>query len=566
MLKLLQSSRRIACCLSLPFNLRVQNCLEIRTLAPIFQAKRFTMSTPASDEEDADLKLAIALSLQESNGIASQLQSSRQNPVVIDDDVPSTPKGDETDANEFEKLAPASAGTKEVNQQSDNEAVSTTTIGSGFLGLDRAAMERERLGRKRKVESSSAVGVSTVPKRQRKESTPPASNTSQPQAFTKPCSGGACFPKGVVKKTWALGFPREDDIKIEEVLQPSDLQLAVLSSFQWDIEWLIPKTDVAKTKYILVMQAKEESDREYYRGWNKGIQNLRFCFPPMPGNVNCMHSKLMLLSHPTHLRVVVPTGNLVPYDWGETGRIENSVFLIDLPRLPNGKRVEESSLTPFGQELLYFCRAMGLANEVVDSLQSFDFEATKRYAFVHSIGGSHIGNNDPWRRTGYAGLGRAVSQFNLSQQGNPLRLDFVASSIGSIKDEFLKALYLAAQGDDGTTELLWRSPSTVQRMLQPNLQGKLGGLESSVKKSITSDFRIYFPSHATVENSKGGPDNAGTINFHEKWFISDKFPQRALHDCVSKRNGLLMHNKVIWNHRSLPLMPFVCIIAAIRQS
>jgi hypothetical protein len=39
----------------------------------------------------------------------------------------------------------------------------------------------------------------------------------------------------------------------------------------------------------------------------------------MAGQINCMHSKLQLLSHPTHLRVVVPSANLVPYDWGETG-------------------------------------------------------------------------------------------------------------------------------------------------------------------------------------------------------------------------------------------------------
>jgi hypothetical protein len=43
----------------------------------------------------------------------------------------------------------------------------------------------------------------------------------------------------------------------------------------------------------------------------------------MEGNINCMHSKLQLLAHPTHLRVVVPSANLVPYDWGESGSMEN---------------------------------------------------------------------------------------------------------------------------------------------------------------------------------------------------------------------------------------------------
>ena len=36
-----------------------------------------------------------------------------------------------------------------------------------------------------------------------------------------------------------------------------------------------------------------------------------------------MHSKLQLLKFANYLRIVVPTGNLVPYDWGETGVMEN---------------------------------------------------------------------------------------------------------------------------------------------------------------------------------------------------------------------------------------------------
>ncbi|KAL6398927.1 hypothetical protein AUP68_17462 [Ilyonectria robusta] len=49
---------------------------------------------------------------------------------------------------------------------------------------------------------------------------------------------------------------------------------------------------------------------------------IKFCFPAMNGP-GSMHSKLQLLKYPDYLRVVVPTGNLVPYDWGETGVMEN---------------------------------------------------------------------------------------------------------------------------------------------------------------------------------------------------------------------------------------------------
>jgi hypothetical protein len=36
-----------------------------------------------------------------------------------------------------------------------------------------------------------------------------------------------------------------------------------------------------------------------------------------------MHAKIQLLKYPKHLRVVIPTGNLTAYDWGETGVLEN---------------------------------------------------------------------------------------------------------------------------------------------------------------------------------------------------------------------------------------------------
>lgn len=47
----------------------------------------------------------------------------------------------------------------------------------------------------------------------------------------------------------------------------------------------------------------------------------------MEGQVNCMHSKLMLLFHPDYLRIAVPSANLVPYDWGEGGGVMENVGL-----------------------------------------------------------------------------------------------------------------------------------------------------------------------------------------------------------------------------------------------
>lgn len=55
------------------------------------------------------------------------------------------------------------------------------------------------------------------------------------------------------------------------------------------------------------------------------MPRIRLCFPPMDGEVNCMHSKLMLLFHANHLRIVIPSANLDPYDWGEKGGVMENV-------------------------------------------------------------------------------------------------------------------------------------------------------------------------------------------------------------------------------------------------
>lgn len=140
--------------------------------------------------------------------------------------------------------------------------------------------------------------------------------------------------------------------------------------------------------------------------------------------------------------------------------MENMVFLIDLPRLPEVRRTASEEMTFFGTEMIYFLEAMGLEQSIIDSIYNFDFTATKDLAFVHNIGGAHSGES--WKRTGYCGLGRAVKKLGLATD-KQLHIDFVTSSVGSLNDDFLAMLYLAAQGDDGLVEYSWRNPPSASK-------------------------------------------------------------------------------------------------------
>ena len=220
--------------------------------------------------------------------------------------------------------------------------------------------------------------------------------------------------------------------------------------------------------------------------------------------------------------------------------MENMIFLIDLPRLPKNQRTTPEDLPYFGAELIYFLEAMGLEQSIIDSIYNFDFKATEDLAFVHNIGGTHYG--DSAKRTGYCGLGRAVKELGLTTD-RPLHIDFVTSSVGSLNDDFLTMLYLAAQGDDGSTEYNWRVPPVAPKkkktMQDPRVDD---GLRERLRSRLRQDFRVYFPTYNTVKSSTAG--SAGTICFQSKWYNSPSFPREILRDCKSVRSGMLMHNKV----------------------
>ncbi|KAG0644075.1 tyrosyl-DNA phosphodiesterase-domain-containing protein [Tuber brumale] len=371
------------------------------------------------------------------------------------------------------------------------------------------------------------------------------------------------YPNGVVRKTWADGYPKTDtEITFEEVLQKESLCVAVLSAFQWDIDWVLKKLPLNTIqRLVMVMHAKEEQDRSYKVQQLGSLPRTTLVLPPMQGQVSCMHSKLMLLFHMSGdqrwLRVAVPSANLTDYDWGELGGVmENTVFIIDLPRLPKPNHNQ----THFAKELHHFCAAKGMPEDVLSGLCQYDFSRTKDMAFVHSIGGSNVGKD--WHRTGYSGLGAAVKALGLSS-GPGLEFDFVTSSLGAANMGFISNMYRAAMGDDGLKELQRCSNKSVKGAKRRAVlvmgdqitddDSETGFDEETNQERIMNHVRIYFPSYETVRLSKKGFNSGGTICFNSSWWDSPTFPRSVMRDCVSVRDGLLMHNKMLFARPSRQL-------------
>lgn len=214
------------------------------------------------------------------------------------------------------------------------------------------------------------------------------------------------------------------------------------------------------------------------------------------------------------------------------------VFLIDLPRLDDPAKVASNGLTPFGLDLCYFLKAQGLDGKLIESLRKYDFAATARYGFVHTIAGSHVG--EEWNRTGYCGLGRTVKGMDLDAN-HSVEIDYVCSSIGSINYGLLTALYNACQGDSGTKEYDQRTAKSAKGKTNKGADPPLELVET-----LKAQFRVYFPSADTVRRSLGGENSAGTICLQPRWWESSSFPREVFRDCKSTRTGVLMHSKVMF--------------------
>ena len=498
------------------------------------------------DEADEDFRLAIALSLQQQGEDQAQMATKTGDGVSVPVVEPS-------------QTPPSSAG---------------------LLGLDRKAMEAERLARlKRKRDASedfaperartpviatvrpvpgvvSGARISPPPlqrasapaqKRAKAVNAPPMISksgivaTSGSALSSTPHSSAPVtrYPNGIVLKTYAPGYPTAGTITFADLIAPAaSLTSCLLSSFIWDFDWLFPHFNTKATSFLLVMHAKYPSQKAQIEADFVGIPNVKVCFPLMGGNVNCMHSKLMLLFYPERCRVVVPTANLMGFDWGVGSTMENMAWIIDLPLLDNGVNSNETK-TEFEVSIRAFLRAQGIPHNVMAKLDLYDFKNTQDVRFVHTIGGMH--GLDQWRDTGHCGLGKAVTSLGLATT-EPINVDFVTSSVGSLNEEFMRSIYLACRGDDGLTEYTLRNAKTFPAK-------RIAGtgkdfVREDAGRGWRSRFQFYFPSHETVSTSNGGTESAGTICFSPKWWEGAKFPRTNMRECVSTRGGLLMHNKV----------------------
>lgn len=260
--------------------------LSLAVNNPGHESNAIELSSDDESDGDEDLRRAIALSLEQTGADADGESTDSGTGSGSDEDNgchPNKPpvyrpKGQ----SESLTISPGNNGSQiqsQSSQQSQTEVSQASQAPSsavlGLAGFDRRKMEAERLARlaaKRKVPDSEQElqgrnsKLRTGPPLQVSGTSPGSINTTNTNIMSLSYSAkkntqsiGLKFPKGAVKKTFALGFPRTaDDIKIEEILEKDELEMAVISSFQWDEDWMLSKIHIKRTKIYLVAFANSK--------------------------------------------------------------------------------------------------------------------------------------------------------------------------------------------------------------------------------------------------------------------------------------------------------------------
>jgi len=570
------------------------------------------------ESDDEDLKMAIAMSLQ------SQHNGPGLKSLTKDIKLDGHDSGDVDQAPTVSLRPRVSVpGSFQEHNESETKATSAPPQAlGGVLGLDRKAMEADRLARLKRKRGMADQPPSPPPR----QIPPPTLRRTKVASASSPASPGRISTalRDPPDNPFSFNSPRIlltshpsrhlssglEGISFRDVVSPPspnlDLKSILASSFIVDFDWFLPHFNTATTKFVFVLHAQNDQHRRLLHQDFAGVPNVRLVMPECLGGGGNMHSKIMLLffkddssaSGEDVCRLVIPSANLTPTDWGVGGVMENAVFVVDLPPKKAARVVQNEP--QFAKEVRKQIRAMSVTEDVLRKLENFDFDATRSVGFVHSVSGSRAlqasSTPSPGRknffgasmastkmsqgasesrilgqaqnsasivqgdaaRTGLLSLQDTVHSLGLSitptDPSYPPRLDFITSSLGNLSIPFVRQLYQAACGQLDPT-IIGSAAATKGGKSSSSSSNDDANLDELIKKNL----RIYFPSDETVKRSKGGPSAAGTICFQKKWWETNGLIRDILCDCVGVRDdGILMHNKVRAARVSSSVSFYVC--------
>ncbi|KAF0688610.1 Aste57867_19783 [Aphanomyces stellatus] len=252
-------------------------------------------------------------------------------------------------------------------------------------------------------------------------------------------------------------------------LLDGDFTHAILTNYKVDVPWLFAQcARLARVPVLLVHGSHPSSIQDACKAYT----NVTPIAPPLPIPYGTHHTKMMILFHPTFVRVAIFTANFVAGDWNYKTQ---GLWTQDFPA------VIATAIRPcaFHSDLLDYMTALGppVARLCTEKFPRYDFTSAK-VSLVASVPGVYHGKA-AMEKYGHLRMKRCVlpNLFEVQYRPkNPTTHPLVCqySSLGSLDEKWLVEFYASMTGQGtssvaspiptGKLHLVWPSVADVVRL------------------------------------------------------------------------------------------------------
>ncbi|KAI0030960.1 tyrosyl-DNA phosphodiesterase-domain-containing protein [Vararia minispora EC-137] len=514
----------------------------------------------SDSDQDEDLARAIALSLRESNRSSqptaggskeqpedddARFQADLQRAITASQAVQPTrspsPTTSITSSADTQQTPPLTELTESA--PSGPSGSSSGAYNANTFLSERAQLEQARLARLKRFREQS--GQTEPGERPLKRKTPSVSPDDRSLVQGKIAVGtpGLVLDGAVRQTANRHAYPGKNGEdgnlvwRLSEIIgDKSDVQLAILSSYAIQLSWIYEFFNPGTPVILVAQPATQESSgptvKQVLPSWIRVTPVFR------GGGYGVMHIKIFYKTG--RLRIVIPTANLVPYDWRD---IENSAFVQDLPRRAS-PIPHDPSADNFASTLENVLRVLnveaGLRSHIHNDHPGIPLSSVKpgslwchwdfsrvTVRLIASLNGKYEG----WPKVinvGHTALMKAVRDLAgiTDRKGRKGSVDMSkGSSIGTYSSKWLNEFYGSCMGENPE---VWLD--------QP---------KSRRDKLSFPDIKILFPTLRYVQESASGEQGGGTMFCRKNQWYGPRSPCELFHQSRSRRGKILMHSKMI---------------------
>ncbi|CAM6084772.1 unnamed protein product [Calypogeia fissa] len=331
------------------------------------------------------------------------------------------------------------------------------------------------------------------------------------------------------------GIPRWANnacIRIQDVIR-GDIQLAILSNYMVDVNWLLSACPLlSRVPQVVMIHGETGQSLEMLQ--MRKPKNWTLFKPPLRLSYGTHHSKAMFLVYPTGVRIIVHTANLIQVDWNNKTQ---GLWMQDFPfKDPLG----QMSRSDFEDDFVEYLGALewpgctmifpqlGKIRINANFFRKFNYSCAA-VRLVASVPGYHRSRD--LTRWGHMKLRRVLQEQSFEDEfrGSPVVFQF--SSLGSLDEKWLNELTTSICAGStfakkplgiGKVQIVWPTVEDIRCSLEGYAAGNaVPSPDKNVKKEFLKKYWARWKAEHTGR-SRAIPHMKSYVRYNGQslaWFL-----------------------------------------------